>query len=150
MSKILSLDTSSKVTGYAVFNNGKLIRYSSIDKSDIKNGDERMQDMVRCLIILIEREAPDVVVVEETVVTRNPQTQRMLSMILGVVFGTCVSNHFNYYSLRPTQWRKVVRGDDEKLPRKRDELKLWSINKVAELFNINDISDDISDAILIG
>ena len=150
MSKILSLDTSSKVTGYAVFNNGKLIRYSSIDKSDIKNSDERMQDMVRCLIILIEREAPDVVVVEETVVTRNPQTQRMLSMILGAVFGTCVSNHFNYYSLRPTQWRKVVRGDDEKLPKKREELKLWSISKVAELFDINDISDDISDAILIG
>ena len=150
MSKILSLDTSSKVTGYAVFNNGKLIRYSSIDKSDIKNGDERMQDMVSCLIILIEREAPDVVVIEETVVTRNPQTQRMLSMILGAVFGTCVSNHFNYYSLRPTQWRKAVRSDDEKLPRKRDELKLWSISKVAELFDINDISDDISDAILIG
>lgn len=150
MSKILSLDTSSKVTGYAVFNNGKLIRYSSIDKSDIKNGDERMQDMVRCLIILIEREAPDVVVIEETVVTRNPQTQRMLSMILGAVFGVCVSNHFNYCSLRPTQWRKAVRGDDEKLPRKRDELKLWSINKVAELFDINDISNDISDAILIG
>ena len=150
MSKILSLDTSSKVTGYAVFNNGKLIRYSSIDKSDIKNSDERMQDMVRCLIILIEREAPDVVVVEETVVTRNPQTQRMLSMILGAVFGTCVNNHFNYCSLRPTQWRKVVRGDDEKLPKKREELKLWSISKVAELFDINDISDDISDAILIG
>ena len=150
MGKILSLDTSSKVTGYAVFNNGKLIRYSSIDKSDIKNSDERMQDMVRCLIILIEREAPDVVVIEETVVTRNPQTQRMLSMILGAVFGVCVSNHFNYCSLRPTQWRKAVRSDDEKLPRKRDELKLWSINKVAELFDINDISDDISDAILIG
>lgn len=150
MSKILSLDTSSKVTGYAVFNNGKLIRYSSIDKSDIKNGDERMQDMVRFLIILIEREAPDIVVVEETVVTRNPQTQRMLSMILGAVFGTCVSNHFTYCSLRPTQWRKAVRGDDEKLPRKRDELKMWSINKVAELFDINDISDDVSDAILIG
>ena len=150
MSKILSLDTSSKITGYAVFNNGKLIRYSSIDKSDIKNGDDRMQDMVRCLIILIEREAPDVVVIEETVVTRNPQTQRMLSMILGAVFGVCVSNHFNYCSLRPTQWRKAVRSDNEKLPRKRDELKLWSINKVAELFDINDISDDISDAILIG
>ena len=102
MSKILSLDTSSKVTGYAVFNNGKLIRYSSIDKSDKKDSYERMSSMVYELIILIEREAPDVVVIEETVVTRNPQTQRMLSMILGAVFGVCVSNHFNYCSLRPT------------------------------------------------
>ena len=43
-----------------------------------------------------------------------------------------------------------MRGDDEKLPRKREELKIWSIDKVSELFDINDISDDISDAILIG
>ena len=71
-------------------------------------------------------------------------------MILGAVFGTCVCNNFNYCSLRPTQWRKAVRGEDEKLPRKRDELKLWSINKVAELYDIQEISDDISDAILIG
>ena len=150
MSKILSLDTSSKVSGYAVFNNKELIRYSSIDKSDKSDSYDRMSAMVYEIIMLIEREAPDVVVVEETVVTRNPQTQRMLSMILGAVFGTCVSNHFTYCSLRPTQWRKAVRGDDEKLPRKRDELKMWSINKVAELFDINDISDDVSDAILIG
>ena len=106
--------------------------------------------MVYEITAIIEREAPDVVVIEETVVTRNPQTQRMLSMILGAVFGCCVINNFNYCSLRPTQWRKLVRWDDEKLPRKRDELKLWSINKVAELYGIQEISDDISDAILIG
>lgn len=106
--------------------------------------------MVYEITALIEREAPDVVVIEETVVTRNPQTQRMLSMILGVVFGCCVINNFNYCALRPTQWRKLVRLDGEKLPRKRDELKLWSINKVAELYDIQDIGDDISDAILIG
>lgn len=106
--------------------------------------------MVYEITALIEREAPDVVIIEETVVTRNPQTQRMLSMILGAVFGVCVSYNFNYCALRPTQWRKAVRGEDEKLPRKRDELKKWSINKVNELFGIQDIGDDISDAILIG
>lgn len=148
--KILALDTSTKVSGYAIFNNKKLIRYSSIDKSDKKDGNKRMRDMVENIITLIKREAPDVVVIEETVVTRNPQTQRTLSMILGAVFGCCVINNFNYCSIRPTQWRKLVRRDDEKLPRKRDELKLWSINKVAELYGIQEISDDISDAILIG
>lgn len=150
MSKILSLDTSTKVTGYAVYNDGELVRYSSIDKSEIKDGDVRLRLMISELITLVEREAPDAVVVEETVVTRNPQTQRILSMILGVVLGVCVSYNFNYCALRPTQWRKAVRGDDEKLPRKRDELKKWSINKVDELFGIQDIGDDVSDAILIG
>lgn len=150
MSKILSLDTSTKKTGYAVYNEGRLVHYSSIDKSAIKDGDERLRAMIKDLATLIEREAPDTVVVEETVVTRNPQTQRMLSMILGAVLGVCVSYNFNYCALRPTQWRKAVRGDDEKLPRKRDELKKWSINKVDELFGIQDIGDDVSDAILIG
>ena len=74
MSKILSLDTSSKITGYAIFNDGELIRYSSIDKSNIKDSDDRMKDMVKCLITLIEREAPDVVVAEETFLSKNPQT----------------------------------------------------------------------------
>lgn len=150
MSKILSLDTSTKVTGYAVFNDKKITYYSSIDKSGIKDGDKRLRAMIKDLATLIEREAPDTVVVEETVVTRNPQTQRMLSMILGAVLGVCVSYNIKYCALRPTQWRKSVRGDDEKLPRKRDELKKWSINKVDELFGIQGIGDDVSDAILIG
>lgn len=70
--KILALDTSTKVSGYAVFNNKELIRYSSIDKSDKSDSYERMSAMVYEITTLIEREAPDVVVIEETVVTRNP------------------------------------------------------------------------------
>ena len=70
--KILALDTSTKVSGYAIFNNKELIRYSSIDKSDKTDSYDRMSAMVYEIITLIEREAPDVVVIEETVVTRNP------------------------------------------------------------------------------
>ena len=150
MSKILSLDTSSRITGYAVYYDGELVRYSSIDKTDVKDGNQRLRMMISELMTLIEREAPDVVVVEETVVTRNPQTQRMLSMILGAILGVCVSYGFTYCALRPTQWRKAVRGEDEKLPRKREELKKWSVDKVIELFGINEVNDDVSDAILIG
>lgn len=150
MSKILSLDTSTKNTGYAVFNDGKLIRYSSIDKSDKKDSYERMAAMVYDIMVLIEREAPDVVVIEETVVPRNPQTQRMLTMILGAVFCVCIQNNFDYCSLRPTQWRKAARDKDEKLPRKQEELKAWSLDRVKLLYGIDNITDDVSDAILIG
>ena len=44
----------------------------------------------------------------------------------------------------------MVRNESEKLPRKREELKLWSMRKVVELFKIDDVDDNISDAILIG
>lgn len=71
-------------------------------------------------------------------------------MILGVIYGICMKHGICYYPLRPSEWRKAVREADEKLPRKRKELKKWSINKVLELFGLQDIGDDISDAILIG
>ena len=69
-------------------------------------------------------------------------------MIFGVVYGKCVENEIDFYELRPTEWRKLI--DPGKKPRKREELKEWSKQKVKELFNINDVTDDESDAILIG
>ena len=68
-------------------------------------------------------------------------------MLLGAVYGKCVADGITFDSLRPTEWRKLV--DPGKKPRKRDELKKWSVDKVKELYGI-DANDDIADAILIG
>lgn len=84
------------------------------------------------------------------VVPRNPQTQRMLTLILGAVYGQCLQAGIRYCSLRPTQWRAAVKDEREKLPRKRGDLKSWSISKVNNLFKISEIDDNVSDAILIG
>lgn len=148
--KILSLDTSTKVSGYAVYDDNDLIYYSSIDKSSIKDSELRMMAMVSGIFILMQQYKPDVVAIEEMVVPRNPQTQRMLTLILGAVYGQCLQAGIRYCSLRPTQWRAAVKDKKEKLPRKRDGLKAWSISKVNNLFNISGIDDNISDSILIG
>lgn len=148
--KILSLDTSTKVSGYAVYDDNDLIYYSSIDKSSIKDSELRMMAMVSGIFILMQQYKPDVVAIEEMVVPRNPQTQRMLTMILGAVYGQCLQAGIHYCSLRPTQWRAAVKDEGEKLPRKRDGLKSWSISKVNNLFKISEIDDNISDAILVG
>ena len=150
MMRILSLDTSTKDSGYAVFEEGQIVRYSSIDLSSLKDGKSRMYSMVSELFKLIQSVNPDVVVIEEMVVPRNPQTQRMLTMILGAIYGKCLDQGIDYCSLRPTEWRKLVRREEEKVPKKRDELKPWSIEKVGELFGISGIDDNVSDAILIG
>lgn len=148
--RILSLDTSTKVSGYAVYDDNDLIYYSSIDKSSIKDSELRMMAMVSGIFILMQQYKPDVVAIEEMVVPRNPQTQRMLTMILGAVYGQCLQAGIYYCSLRPTQWRAAVKDEGEKLPRKRDDLKSWSISKVNNLFKISEIDDNVSDAILIG
>ena len=148
--RILSLDTSTKVSGYAVYDDNDLIYYSSIDRSSIKDSELRMMAMVSGIFILMQQYKPDVVAIEEMVVPRNPQTQRMLTLILGAVYGQCLQAGIRYCSLRPTQWRAAVKDEGEKLPRKRDDLKSWSISKVNNLFKISEIDDNVSDAVLIG
>ena len=148
--KLISLDTSTSSTGYAVYISGKLHRYDLIDFKRIKNTDERIKEMILKIYEIIETEKPQIIVVEMTVVTRNAQAQRNLTMILGAIQGKCLENNIFFSLLRPTEWRKLVNNEKEKLPRKREELKQWSKQKVSDILGINDINDDISDAILIG
>lgn len=147
MTKLISLDTSTSCTGWCVFINGTYSKSGVIDKKKIKDGKLRLKEMCSAILSFIAKEKPDIIVIENTVVTRNAEAQRMLTMILGVVYGYCITYDIDYYLLRPTEWRSLI--SKEKKGRKRDELKLWSINKVKDLYGI-DISDDESDAILIG
>ncbi len=146
--KILSIDSSTKSSGWSVYTDNKLVEYDCIDLSYIKDVYERIGLMILELYGLISSTRPDVVVVEQTVVQRNPKTQRELTMILGAVFGKCTEYDIGCVMLRPTEWRKLVSA--EKKPRKREELKQWSIGKVKEVFDIACDNDDVSDAILIG
>ena len=105
--------------------------------------------MIRRIYNLIDCENPDIIVAEEMVVSRNAQGARMLTMILGAVCGYCVRAELDFYTLRPTEWRKLV--DPGKKPRKREELKTWSKMKVVEIFDIDGVDDDNeSDQILVG
>ena len=147
--KLLSLDTSTYSTGWAYYENGVYKKSGVIDLKKIKNTDDRLKLMVVEIYKCIERHSPTIIVIETPVVVRNPQVQRLLTMIFGAVYGKCVMDDIEWGDLRPTQWRKFVKKESEKLPRKRDELKVWSVNKVKDIFKIN-VNDDESDAILIG
>lgn len=148
--KLMSIDSSTNTTGYAFFINGVLKSYSTCDYSYIKNTQKRIDNMILFICEMIENERPDIVVTELTVVNRNAEAQRNLTMILGAIRYKCLELKIEYYSLRPTEWRKLIKNKDEKIPRKREELKKWSINKIKENYNIETYSDDLSDAILIG
>lgn len=148
--KLLAFDTSTKSTGYSLYVSGKLKKYELINLGYIKNTDECIKEMIESIYELIKNVNPQIIVTEMTVVTRNAQAQRNLTMILGAIYGECLKKNIFYYSFRPTEWRKLVNICDGTIPRKREELKKWSINKVKQLFGIVDINDDVSDAILLG
>ena len=148
--KLISFDTSTNSTGYAVYLSGKFDRYNLLNFSHIKNSEERIKEMILKIYEVINSENPQIIVAEMTVVARNAQAQRNLTMILGAIQGKCLEKDIFFYLFRPSEWRSLVKDREEKLPRKREELKEWSKKKVSNIYEINDVSDDISDAILIG
>ena len=147
--RLLGFDSSTKSTGYAIFDDGNFSEVHRVDKSNIKDSSQRLIEMVREIFKVIEDYSPTIVTWEVPVVIRNPQTQRDLSMLAGAIMGKCIEKNIFFYPFRPTEWRKLVKDNEEKVPRKRDELKKWGITKVKELFNIDVENDDESDAILL-
>lgn len=148
---LIGLDTSTSSTGFSIFENGELLSYFSIENENKKaTSEEKFNEMTRRVFEKLNECSPAIVVCELTSMTRNAMTQRTLTLLLGAVKGWCISNNIHCHFFRASEWRKLVKEKDEKLPRKRVELKQWSIDKIRLLFDIEVKNDDISDAILIG
>lgn len=145
--KLIGLDTSSSKSGYSIFINGEYMNSGVIDWHTEKNSDIRLHKMCISLLYVLNQEQPNIVVAEMTAVTRNASAQRMLTMILGVIYGWCIVHNVEFVMLRPTEWRALI--SKEKKGRKREELKAWSIKTVKEKYGL-EVSDDEADSILIG
>lgn len=143
---LVGLDTSSTKTGWSYYVNGNFADSGVLNFSKQKNSDIRMQDMVNSIYEKLSTLKVDIVAIETTAVTRNASSQRMLTMILGAVYGWCVNNNVEFVMFRPSEWHALI--SKEKKGRKRDELKQWSVQTVEKLFR-KKVSDDEADAILI-
>lgn len=146
--RLLSLDTSTKSTGVAVFENGMLVNSYTLDGALSANHEDRLRVMIQNILWCIDAEYPNIIVVEQSIMTRNTDTFRQLSMIVGAVIASALEYSSDYYMYTPSAWRALI--SDEKKPRKREELKTWSKNKVKELYGKECKTDDEADAILIG
>ena len=153
ITKMISLDTSSVCSGWAYWENGILTDHGVIDTSLIKYRDKKLDNMCKNLIHLLKAHDPDIVVIEMTVVPNNAETQRILSEIVGVVSGWCLSQRKSsfFYRIRPNEWRKIVCNDNEKFPHsKKAGLKEWDIQKAKDIFGFDPIDDNEADAVLMG
>lgn len=148
---MMSFDTSSTSSGWALFQNAELSRYDIVRHKE-KELDlfQKMDLMISDLLSLLENYKPLIVVIERPPYKNDPKTLTALSEIVGSVRTWSILNKADYVEYTPSQWRKLVKDEDEKLPSNRDELKLWDIAKVRELYGIEGIGDDRADGILIG
>jgi len=148
MVTLLSLDTSTTSTGWAVFQNGIYQDSGVIDEfKKEKNGYKRLGLMVKKLLMYIEQLNPDIIVIEKDVVFGNMKVIDMLMKIIGAVYGFCLKNEITYYEFAPSEWRKYVKL--QVFGRKRTEFKQASIKYIKDNFD-KEVNDDEADAICVG
>ena len=148
ITRLISIDSSSSKTGWAVFDNGEYQESGLIDLSKEKDSDHRIELMCKKIIQLLKEKSPSIVVIEKLNVGRNMVALPALCKVIGVVYCySILSNDVFYYEIQPSQWRSKLGMQAN--GRKRDEYKKLSIQYAKKIAHKN-ITDDEADAICIG
>lgn len=157
--KVMGIDASTTCTGYAFFDENKLIHYSCI-KPNGTTWQERLINEGPKLNMLIEQWKPDVIIMENVpLVNRQLETLVILGAVQGYILSVASSHGVEIKFVMPSEWRsKVGLYDGTKRGMKRDVLKQRAIEKANKLFHLDltwvsprskKNQDDIAESILI-
>ena len=140
--RVLSLDQSTRCSGWCCFENGQYVISGVIDMSKSKlETDKRSFEMAQALWKIIKKYKPEHLVIEDTQQQNNVKTVITLARLQGMVIGYAEAHGIELHILLPSQWRAALsylQGPKVK----RAELKQQSINFVKENLNLNLVEDE--------
>jgi Holliday junction resolvasome RuvABC endonuclease subunit len=142
--KIICFDQSTKITGFSIWENNKLVDYGTLKYVE-KNPFERMQQIHSDITKMILKTKPDFVYIEGVQFQKNYKVYGELSQLQGVMLSIFFIFNINFEIVPPVRWKAFcgVKG------RKRKEQKENTIQIVKQNYCI-DATEDEADAISIG
>ena len=148
MSKVLSLDQSTRVSGYCLFEDDEYICSGVIDMSKSKlDTYNRSFEMAKALWKIIKEYKPDYLVIENVQAQSGVQTVIILARLQGMIIGYAEAHGVETHILLPTEWRAQLKySQGPKV--KRAELKQQSIDYVKNKYGF-DRSEDECEAIAL-
>ena len=149
MSRVLSMDQSTRCSGYAVFDDGEYVCSGVIDMSKSSlDTPERSFEMAKALWKIIKQYEPTHLILEDTQQQNNVKTVIILSRLQGMIIGYAEAHNIKVHILLPSQWRAVLKYDQG--PKiKRAELKKQSAEYVKKKYGF-DLLEDENEAICEG
>lgn len=145
--KIISLDQSLSCTGWAVFDDKKLIAADTFSVSKTAPMDRRLLEIYKNLTDLYhEYEFEKIYFEDIQLQAGNALTYKHLAYAQAAIILWCGHMNIDWSISAPSHWRKVLGGG---FGRKRVEQKRYAIQLVQKWYNIEVLSD-IADAICIG
>lgn len=147
--RVISFDQSTRVSGYAVFDDGEYVCSGIVDMSKSKlETTERSFEMAKRLWKILKEYKPDYVVIEDTQQQNNVQTVITLARLQGMLIGYAEAHKIKVHILLPSQWRAALSySQGPKV--KRAELKRQSSDYVKNKYGFVK-SEDENEAICEG
>lgn len=148
MSRLLALDQASKVTGWAIFEDGELKSYGKISLDD-PNTDIRLVQLRQSIQTLVANYNIDEVIFEDIQqqnnVANNVQTFKVLAEVYGVVSELLQELQIPHSTVLAASWKSTlgIKG------RTRAEQKKNAQLYVEQNYGIH-VIQDIADAVCIG
>ncbi len=148
--RVLALDQATHLTGYAIFDDKKLIT-SGTFQTELEDSVARANAVKNWLISIVESWQPDLIGMEDIQLQQfngkniGVTTYKILAELLGILKDTCFENNWSYVVCAPATWRSHsgVKG------RTRSDKKKSMQKLIKEWYDIT-VTDDESDAIGIG
>lgn len=148
--KIMSIDASTKSTGVAIFEDGKLIDYKNLTESGADTL-RRIKDMTKQIEDYYLSFKPNIVVMEDVLpsdVGNNQKTFKPLVYLQGEVVLALHEHKQSVEFMNVNTWRSII-GIPVGRYAKRELVKQKSIEFIKKKYGI-DANDDICDGICIG
>lgn len=145
---ILSLDQASRVSGYAIFKDGKLEKFGHFTCSEDDNG-ARLMHIRNKIKELINDYSPDYVIFEDIQqqnnVANNIQTFKVLAEVYGVISELLTELQIPHSSVLSTVWKSAlgIKG------RNRQEQKRNAQQYIINKYRITPTQDE-ADSVCIG
>lgn len=150
--KLLALDQSSKVSGYAIFEDGKLTHEGWFSVGSTLPIEQRLNKFIAKLNELYNNHEFDKVIFEDIQLQAgNVKTFKTLSYIQAAIIIWCYNNDIKYSVSAPSHWRSIIKDTcGVSFGRKRAEQKQAAMDFVKEKFKLDNPTEDTCDAICIG
>lgn len=148
MSKVMSVDQSTRCSGYCLVEDNEYVCSGVIDlsKSELATS-ERSFEMAKSIWKLIKKYKPDYCIIEDVQNQGSPKTVIVLARLQGLILGYAEAHGVKTHILAPTVWRSELNySQGPKV--KRAELKQQSADYVKNKYGFVK-SEDENEAIAL-
>lgn len=146
--RLLALDQASNISGYAIFEDGKLLKYNKINLTDYDLADKLVLLRKQIANLIQEWNIEEVVMEDIQLqgnVTNNVKTFKVLAEVFGVIYELVNEMNIKNSAVLASEWKSTlkIKGRD------RTAQKRAAQQYVIDNYNIKPTQDEC-DAICIG